>query len=310
VSRLAGAVVTSLPHGLVARPLRETDLDAVVAMVNTCELHDTGELMLERADLVADAGAEGFDPSADWIGVFDGDRIVGSGILERRHRLFTDVHPDARGRGVGAWLRTWSEDRARAAGSAEVVQVIDDRREDVASMLTAAGYTPQGTSWILRMDHPDRLARPAPPPGIELRASRPEDEDDVLLLFERAFSEWPGRQPTSPATWRAMVTEREGFEPEDLIVALADGAVVGGAFLIDADEIWVDKLAVAGGFRHRGIARALLLTAFGRSFDRGYTWTSLSTDSRTGALSVYERIGMRIHRSFTRYGREVSARTS
>ena len=300
--------MTSLPHGLVARPLRETDLDAVVAMVNACELYDTGEVMLERADLVADAGADGFDPSADWVGVFDGDRILGWGILEQRNRLATDVHPDARGRGVGAWLRAWSEERARAAGSAGVVQVIDDRREDVASMLTSAGYTPQGTSWILRMDHPDRPAQPVPPPGIELRASRPEDEDDVLLLFERAFSEWPGRQPTSPAAWRAMVTEREGFEPEDLIVALADGVMVGGAFLIDADEIWVDKLAVAGEFRHRGIARALLQTAFGRSFDRGYTWTALSTDSRTGALSLYERIGMRIHRSFTRYSRDLSAR--
>lgn len=302
--------MTSLPHGLVARPLRDTDLDAVVSMVNACELHDTGEVMLERADLVADAGADGFDPSADWIGVFDDERIVGWGILEQRHRLVTDVHPDARGLGVGAWLRTWSEERARSAGSAGVVQVVDDRREDVASMLTAAGYTPQGTSWILRMDHPDRPARPVPPHGIELRASRPDDENDVLLLFERAFSEWPGRQPTSPTTWRAMVTEREGFEPEDLIVALADGTVVGGAFLIDADEIWVDKLAVANEFRHRGIARALLQTAFGRSFDRGYTWTALSTDSRTGALSLYERIGMRIHRSFTRYGRDLSARAS
>ena len=302
--------MTSLPHWLVARPLRESDLDAVVSMVNACELYDTGEVMLERADLVADAGAEGFDPSADWIGVFEGDRIVGWGILEQRNRLATDVHPDARGRGVGAWLRSWSEERARAAGSASVVQVIDDRREDVASILTAAEYTPQGTSWILRMDHPDRPAQPVPLPGIDLRASRPDDEEDVLLLFEQAFSEWPGRHPTSAATWRAMVTEREGFEPEDLIVALADGAVVGAAFLIDAGEIWVDKLAVASGFRHRGIARALLLTAFQRSFDRGYAWTALSTDSRTGALSLYERIGMRIHRSFTRYGVDLSARTS
>ena len=99
-----------------------------------------------------------------------------------------------------------------------------------------------------------------------------------------------------------MVTRREGFEPDDLVLAVADERIVGGAFLIDADEIWVDKLAVAREFRHRGIARALLRTAFVRSHHRGYAWTSLSTDSRTGALSLYERIGMTIHRSFTRYG--------
>jgi len=305
---VARAVMTSLPDGLVARSIRETDLDAVVSMVNASELHDTGEVMLERADLVADTGAEGFDPERDWVGVFDGDRILAWGMLDGRYRAFVDVHPDTRGRGIGTWLRAWSEERARATGSGNVAQVIDDRREDNARMLRTAGYAPAGTSWILRMDHPDRPAEPEPPEGIRLRAFRLDDEDDVLPLFERAFSEWPGRHATPPATWRSMVTEREGFEPEDLIVATADGAVVGGAYLIDAGEIWVDKLAVALEFRHRGIARALLQTAFLRAFDRGYAWTALSTDSRTGALSLYERIGMRIHRSFTRYGRDLSAR--
>ena len=59
--------MTSLPDGLVARPLRERTSNAVVAMVNACELHDTGEVMLERADLVADAGTEGFDRTRDWV---------------------------------------------------------------------------------------------------------------------------------------------------------------------------------------------------------------------------------------------------
>ena len=104
-----------------------------------------------------------------------------------------------------------------------------------------------------------------------------------------------------------MVTRREGFAWGDLVLAIADGRIVGGAFLIDAGEIWVDKLAVDSAFRHRGIARALLRTAFVRSFDRGYTWTSLSTDSRTGALTLYERIGMTVRRSFTRYGLDLTA---
>ena len=104
-----------------------------------------------------------------------------------------------------------------------------------------------------------------------------------------------------------MTIEREGFVPEDLVLALEGDEVVGGTFILDADEIWVDKLAVAREARHRGVARALLTTAFQRSFDRGYTWTSLSTDSRTGALTLYERIGMTVRRSFTRYGLDLTA---
>ena len=297
----------NLPEGVTARPLTETDLHATVAMVNACELRDTGELMLERADLLTDAGADGFDPTADWVGVFDGDRIVGWAMVVERRRAFVDVHPDVRGSGVGTWLRTWTEDRARTIGSDSVGQTIDDRRSDVTTMLTTAGYAPQGTSWILRMDHEDRPLLPEPPDGIQLRAFLPDDEDDVLAMFERSFSEWPGREPTPLGSWRSMVTRREGFESEDLVLAVANARIVGGAFLIDADEIWVDKLAVAREFRYRGIARALLQTAFVRSFDRGYAWTTLSTDSRTGALSLYERIGMRIHRSFTQYGLDLSS---
>ncbi|HEX5938194.1 MAG TPA: GNAT family N-acetyltransferase [Actinomycetota bacterium] len=288
-----------LPHGLEAKPITEDDLDAVVAMVNACELHDTGELMLERADLLADAGAEGFDPGADWLYVSDGERIVAWGLLDDGRRATVDVHPDVRGRGIGTWLRRWSEERAREVGAPRVRQTVDDRRADVVAMLTAAGYVSRGTSWILRMDHPERPAPPDVPAGVEFRAFRPFDEDEALAMFERAFIEFEDRAPSPASTWRPMVTRREGFEPEDLVVAVADGRIVGGAFLIDADEIWVDKLAVAREHRHRGIARALLQTAFARSFDRGYTWTSLSTDSRTGALFLYERLGMTIHRSFS-----------
>jgi ribosomal protein S18 acetylase RimI-like enzyme len=97
------------------------------------------------------------------------------------------------------------------------------------------------------------------------------------------------------------VTQRTGFVPADLVIAVDGARVVGGAFLIDSDEIWIDKLAVAATYRHRGIARALLGTAFRRSFDRGYDHTSLSTDSRTGALTLYERVGMRVTRSFTNW---------
>jgi GNAT superfamily N-acetyltransferase len=294
-----------LPEGLASRPIAAEDVDAVVAMVNACELHDSGEVMLERADLVADARTDGFDPDRDWVLVLAGDRIVGRGLLVHRRSAWIDVHPDARGLGIGSWLRSWSEGRARAIGATRVGQTIDDRREDALRLLRDAGYLPRRTAWILRFDHPERPPEPSPPDGVELRASRPEDHDEALAMFERAFSEWEDRVTNAPGTWRALVTEREGFRPDDLMLAVADDRIVGGAFLIDAGELWIDKLAVAREHRHRGIARALLRTAFLRSFERGYGWTRLSTDSDTGALAVYERVGMRVERSFTHLALEL-----
>jgi GNAT superfamily N-acetyltransferase len=233
--------------------------------------------------------------------VLEGDRVVGRALLVHRRSAWIDVHPVARGRGIGSWLRRWSEDRAREAGADRIGQTIDDRLTDAIALLRRAGYSPRRTAWILRMDHPEPPPAPSPPDGVLVRGSRPEDRDDALAMFELAFSEWEDRVANAPATWRATITEREGFRFDDLILATAGDRIVGSAFLIDADEIWVDKLAVDRDFRHRGIARALLHTAFQRSFERGYPWT----DSDTGALSLDERVGMRIHRSFTHHALDV-----
>ena len=288
-----------LPDGLTARALRVDDIDDVVAMINVCELHDTGELMWERADMLADLSTEGFDRDADWIGVVDGGEVVGWAMVVHVRSAWADVRPTHRGRGVGTWLRRWTETRAAAAGAPRIGQTLDDALEGPQRLLRDAGYTPRHTSWILQMDHEERPGDPSPPDGVTLRPWRPDDTDRATAMFERAFAEWPDRLPSTPATWRAMTVEREGFVPDDLILAVEGDEVVGGAFILDADEIWVDKLAVAREARHRGVARALLTTAFQRSFDRGYRHTRLSTDSKTGALTLYERVGMHVTRSFT-----------
>ena len=291
----------NLPDGLTARPLTATDVDDVIAMINACERHDTGELMWEREDLIADSSSDGFDPERDWIGVFDGDRCVAWAMVLQQRRTFVDVHPHMRRRGIGSALQDWAIYRVRALGGAYASQTIDDRRTDVVSALQAAGYTPRFTSWVLRMDHPVP-PEPAPPDGITLRAFRPADETELLAMFEEAFSEFEDRPPSSAGTWRAMTTRREGFRNEDMIVAVDGERIVGGAFLIrSAGSIWVDKFAVHRDYRHRGIARAMLAAAFARSHELGSSFTELNTDSRTGALSFYERIGMHIRLSYTNW---------
>ena len=54
-------------------------------------------------------------------------------------------------------------------------------------------------------------------------------------------------RPPRPAPTRVVLTsllnDLSGL-PDDLILAVQDGEIVGGAFILDAEEIWVDKLAV------------------------------------------------------------------
>ena len=67
---------------------------------------------------------------------------------------------------------------------------------------------------------------------------------------------------------------------------------------------YVDQLAVRRDRRGLGLARALLVDAFALARDHGATASELSTDTRTGALGLYEKVGMEvssewIHRAIT-----------
>ena len=60
----------------------------------------------------------------------------------------------------------------------------------------------------------------------------------------------------------------------------------------DLDEGFIARLAVRRDERGRGLAQILLLDGFGQARSHGATRSTLSTDSRTGALSLYEKVGM------------------
>ena len=275
----------SLPDGVHARPLTTEDIDDTVAMVNACELHDSGELMLERADLLADSRTVGFDLTHDWIGVFEGNRIVGRGLFVHRRSAWIDVHPSARGRGIG----TGCDGGARIGhGGRRQPDRADDRgsahRRDRAA---PARRLHAAEDFVDPADGSSRATPgPTPPDGIRLRPFEPGGEDEASRCSKEPSASGRIGVANAPGTWRAMVTDARGSNPTISSWRSPDDRIVGGAFLIDADGIWVDKLAVEREFRHRGIARALLQTAFRRSFDRGYAGRACPPTPHGGAVPL------------------------
>jgi len=279
--------------GLTTRPLVPTDARAVFEVMAAQEQADIGEVAIEEADIVGDWQRPSFDVSASTIGFFDGGRLVGYGEVSGTWHGDAAVHPDYRGRGIGTRIARWMQETARARGSV-IIGMPVPQGSPGDRLLESLGYFVRWTSWVLELPPGADIPHRQPPEGYQVREARPDEHEACWTVTEDAFLEWSDRERDSFEDWAANVTNRPGFEPWNLRVAV-DGAgqVVGVAVVHKNDDYgFVDKLATRTDQRGRGLAQCLLIDAFSVSREHGCTRSELSTDSRTGALTLYEKVGM------------------
>ena len=285
-----------LPDGLTARPLTLADARAVYEVMAAQELEDVGEVVIEEADIVADWQRPSTDLAGGSLGVLDGDTLVAYAELTHADRADAAVHPAYRRRGIGTALSGWVRDTARARGATIVGSPVPlgspgDR------LLESLGYGERWRSWVLRLPE-GRDIEPQPlPGGYAVRTAEGEaDRRAAFDVKEDAFLEWSDREREPFEDWTATSIRRPGFEPWNLRVAVdPDGEVVGMCFVVLAEGTgYVDQLAVRRDRRGLGLARALLVDAFALAREHGATASELSTDTRTGALGLYERVGMEV----------------
>ena len=107
------------------------------------------------------------------------------------------------------------------------------------------------------------------------------------------------------------------FDPGLWLLAWHDGVLAGA--LVGQPQSgedpalgYIAELGVRRPYRGRGIAEALLRTAFGRFHARGCVGVSLhvDTESITGATRVYERAGMTAQPRFARWEKELRSALS
>jgi GNAT superfamily N-acetyltransferase len=297
-----------LPTHLIARPGTFDDIPLIAALTSESETLDAGEPLVTLEDIHSDWHRPGFSPAVDSLLVFDSDRMAACAEVPG-WRASASVHPDYRGLGIGTALLKWTERRGLARTpsnlEARVGQTIPESHRAAADLFLRHGYELRHTSWVLRLPEDRSIERLPLPGNIEIRPFRPAQETEaVFRVIEDAFNEWPDRQPTSFETWRAEVLERRDFEPSLLLVAAAQGEIVGAAFGIPyPNEGWVEHLAVRADYRGRGIAKALLRAAFDEFRSRGLPAVGLSTDTRTGALDLYLQIGMAVRATWVHYSK-------
>jgi GNAT superfamily N-acetyltransferase len=287
------AAVNTPPEGLTTRPLVLTDARAVYEVMAADQSDTIGEVAIEEADIVGDWQRPSFDVSGSTVGFFDGDRLIGYGEVSGPWSGDAAVHPDYRGRGVGTGIAQWMQETARARGSVIIGMPVPEGSPG-DRLLESLGYFARWTSWVLELPAGADIPHREPPTGYTIREAQPEEYEACWTITEDAFLEWSERERDSFDDWAANVTRRPGFEPWNLRVAVDDsGAVVGAAVIHKNDDYgYVDKLATRKDQRGRGLAQCLLIDAFETSRAHGCSRSELSTDSRTGALTLYEKVGM------------------
>ena len=284
-----------LPAGLTTRPLTRADSTAVYEVIAEQELVDVGEVEIEEADIIGDWQRPGHDLSTRSIGVFEGDRLVGYAEVMGADRGDAAVHPDQRGRGIGTWLAHWMQDAARRQGSTVVGMPVPQGSAG-DRLLESLGYHVRWHSWVLELPTGARIPERPLPEGYVVRAATEAEHEAAWTVQEDAFLEWSVRERDPFESWQATTTQRPGFEPWNLrVVVDPTGDVVAMAVVQQGSECaFIARLATRKDQRGRGLAQALLVDAFAVAAEHGATRSELSTDSRTGALGLYEKVGMQV----------------
>jgi GNAT superfamily N-acetyltransferase len=273
-------------------------VQAVYEVAAAQERADIGKVEIEPADLVGDWSRPSWDISTHTLGVLDGARIVAYAEVTGHDRADCAVHPDYRRRGIGTALAGWLQETVRRQGGSEYGSPVPEGSAG-DRLLEKLGYRIRWTSWVLALPEGTEIQDRPLPEGYTVRAAEPSEYPEVHTVIEDAFLEWSARERESYEDFEASVIGRPGFEPWMLRVVLdPSGAVVGVASLSmyegEQREAFVAKLAVRRDQRHRGLAQALLVDSFARGREHGAARSALSTDSRTGALTLYQKVGMEV----------------
>jgi mycothiol synthase len=285
-----------LPAGLSAAPYTADDLDAVFTVAAAQQQHDIDRVDVETADFEADWQRPSFDFATMTMGVYDGGRLVAFGELIGAGRGEAGVLPEYRRRGIGTALARWMEGAAREHGYPAIGGPVP-QGSDGDRLLEKLGYRVRWTSWVLALPEGTTIPERPLPAGYAIRAATPDDYEAVWNVVEDAFLEWSVREREPYEDFLAVTVRRPRHEPWMLrVVTDPAGEVVGTAMLIMAgdpvEEGYIERLAVRKDQRGQGLAQALLVDAFDQGRQHGAPRSGLSTDSRTGALSLYEKVGM------------------
>jgi ribosomal protein S18 acetylase RimI-like enzyme len=335
-------MIAKLPTNYITRGATMDDIPAALELMNDYDEHYLGYRGLTENDLETEWTTPKFDPQTDIRLVFNpAGELVGyievwtTSDPPAHPWVWGRVHPDYEGRGIGRYLMNWAEERARQAINRCPADVRVAYRTGTVTTIEAPkllfesfGMQLIRHSFRMKIDFQETPPEPVWAAGIRVRSVTDPDADieTIVRVDVESFRDHFGfiEQPfEDELAWFSnwLENSEQLADPSLWYLAMDNGRAVGLALcaLYDTEDRQfghVNSLGVLRSHRRRGIGQALLLHAFGEYYRRGYKGVSLGVDAQnlTGALRLYKKVGMQVHRQFDLYekelrpGREISVK--
>ncbi|WP_446217124.1 GNAT family N-acetyltransferase [Micromonospora sp. IBHARD004] len=205
------------------------------------------------------------------------------------------VHPEQRGRGIGAALLAAALGHLRPLGIRRV------RTWALTESLPFArrhGFTPSRELRYSALDLRATPPLPDDPDGVRLPSLSGLDPRRLHTVHVAAAADEPGDAPTdalSYASWRYEVWDNLGLDREASSAVEVDGELVAFSLVKrDGDRMWSDMTATLPAFRGRGLARLAKVAALHRARAAGVAVAYTSNDEANAPmLAINERLGYR-----------------
>jgi len=311
----------ALPPGYAWRPAALEDIPSLGLLVAAYDTAHTGTAAGAQADIAADLASSEIDlATGSWLVLDAGGTpcaLAAAYVDATGREVYVDAYVLPDGEHAAALAR-WVVGRSVAQAAVAAAAAGGDgwtagsgcHQGDavISGALRAAGLSRVRTFVRYRAEHHP----PAPPaqadsgPGVIVRRVRTEGDpghlNDLRMLhhvLDTAFLDHYHPQARPYEEWLTYQREASGYDPHQWWLAEVDGAPAGGLIgsnrLADDNRGFVRSLGVLREFRGRGLAKALLRTAFADDIARGRTATELGvdSDSPTGATHLYASVGMR-----------------
>ena len=298
---------SALPGGYTRRPASLDDIDTLAALWRRSDEslgvqpEPAGSFLgwiLELPFVDHDRDTVVIGHEGDTVGVAIAMRDpagIGSGL-----HWFGVVDPAHRGRSLGSWLVSWADAVVGQRGSErpfDVRTTCPAPDGPAHRLFEASGYEQVRIFWDMAIE----LSGGAPPSGdlpdgVLLRAFETgRDEHTFYEVEESAFEGHFGFAPSPYESFDAEWYQSSDWDPSRVLLAEVDGVVVGELAWVDAaPDGFIANLGVLKEHRHRGIATALLRTAFAHIAGAKYERATLSVDTgnTSGAVALYRALGM------------------